>query len=40
MFAKNIGESLQKLTGQDFGADKAQWLKWWNDGGKNLASLK
>ena len=36
----DIGDSLKKITGQDFGADKAQWVKWWNDEGKNLAGLK
>ena len=40
MFAENIGESLKQITGQDFGADKAQWIKWWSDEGKNASGLK
>jgi hypothetical protein len=35
MFKANIGRTLHKLTGRDFGADKAQWQKWWDDEGKN-----
>lgn len=28
MFAQG---GLVRLTGQNFGADKARWAKWWND---------
>lgn len=31
MFRDNIAESLRKLTGQPFLADKASWEKWWRE---------
>ena len=40
MFSENIGETLHTLTGQNFGPDKAQWLKWWTETGSHLDSLK
>lgn len=40
MFADNIAKTLHTLTGQDFGPDKTRWLKWWNEEGKKLESLK
>jgi len=40
MFAENIGEALRSLTGQNFGKNKAQWLKWWDEEGSHLDSLK
>jgi HEAT repeat protein len=32
-YRNDIARSLQKLTGQPFGADKQQWLKWWQEKG-------
>ncbi|GEM_PF-1906043 len=29
-FAKPLGESLRKLTGQDFGRDRNAWKNWWD----------
>ena len=31
MFRDNLADSLRRLTGQRFGADRAQWLQWWKD---------
>lgn len=28
-YRNHIARSLQQITGQSFGADKARWLKWW-----------
>jgi hypothetical protein len=35
-----IARSLQKITGQTFGADKQQWLTWWQEQGQQNAELK
>ncbi len=40
MFSENIAKALHILTGQDFGSDKTQWAKWWNETGKNIENLK
>ena len=40
MFSENIAKTLHTLTGKDFGSDKTQWAKWWNETGKNVESLK
>jgi hypothetical protein len=40
MFRANIAESLRGITGQPFGADKAQWLRWWREKGSTTAELK
>jgi len=29
MFREHIADSLQRITGQSFGADRAAWQKWW-----------
>ncbi len=34
-----IARSLQRITGQPFGADKQQWLKWWQENGKQSTEL-
>jgi hypothetical protein len=39
-YHNRIAHSLQAITGQDFGADKQQWLKWWQEKGKQSAELK
>ena len=33
MFRENIAESLRAITGQSFGPDKEEWLKWWQEKG-------
>jgi len=35
-----IARSLQQLTGQTFGANKSQWLRWWEQNGRRNADLK
>ena len=39
-YRNRIARSLQAITGQPFGADKQQWLKWWQEQGKQSAELK
>jgi HEAT repeat protein len=39
-YRNHIARSLQATTGQPFGADKQQWLKWWQGEGKQSAELK
>jgi HEAT repeat protein len=34
MFRKNIGKSLEKLTGKSFGASKTAWRVWWKTEGR------
>jgi len=40
MFRENIAESLRRITGQDFGADKARWEAWWQSSGRLAQDLK
>lgn len=35
-YRNRIAASLQYITGQSFGADKQQWLKWWREKGPSL----
>jgi HEAT repeat protein len=37
MFRDNVAESLRRLTGKDFPADKQRWAEWWK---ANRASFK
>ena len=39
-YRNQIARSLRQITGQPFGADKQQWLKWWQEKGKQDAELK
>jgi hypothetical protein len=39
-YRNHIARSLQAITGQPFGADKRQWLKWWQENGKQSDQLK
>ena len=39
-YRNRIARSLQQITGETFGADKQQWLKWWREKGKQSAELK
>ncbi len=39
-YRNRIARSLQAITGQPFGADKQQWLKWWQEKGQQSAELK
>jgi hypothetical protein len=39
-YRNHITRSLQAITGQPFGADKQQWLKWWQEKGKQSIELK
>jgi HEAT repeat protein len=39
-YRNRIARSLQAITGQSFGADKRQWLKWWQEKGRQSAELK
>jgi HEAT repeat protein len=39
-YRNHIARSLQAITGQTFGADKQQWLKWWQEKGRQSAELK
>lgn len=36
----SVARSLQRITGESFGADKQQWLTWWNEKGKRSDKLK
>ena len=40
MFRERVAESLRAITGQTFGPDQQQWLKWWQAKGKESAELK
>lgn len=33
---EQVTEALRAITGQDFGADGAQWRKWWEENGQSL----
>jgi hypothetical protein len=35
-----IARSLQKITGESYGADKQQWLQWWREKGEQNTKLK
>jgi hypothetical protein len=35
-----IARALQRITGQPFGADKSQWLRWWKEEGSKSTELK
>jgi HEAT repeat protein len=35
-----LARSLQRITGQPFGADKEQWLTWWHEKGERSSELK
>jgi hypothetical protein len=35
-YRNRIAASLQYNTGQSFGADKQQWLKWWHEKGASI----
>ena len=35
-----IARSLQAITGQPFGGDKQQWLRWWREKGRKNSELK
>ena len=39
-YHNRIARSLQAITGQTIGADKQQWLKWWQEKGKQSNELK
>ncbi len=40
MVRDNIATSLRSITGQPFGVEKGQWLKWWREKGMSTAGLK
>jgi hypothetical protein len=40
MVREHIAESLRAITGQTFGPDKQQWLKWCQANGKQIGELK
>ncbi|MCX6925598.1 MAG: HEAT repeat domain-containing protein [Verrucomicrobia bacterium] len=40
MFQDNLADSLRRITGQRFGADKAQWLQWWKEHRDTTPSLE
>ena len=39
-YRNQIARSLQTITGQAYGADKQQWLRWWQEHGQQDANLK
>ena len=39
-YYNSIAHSLQRITGQPFGGNKQQWLRWWRDKGQQDARLK
>ena len=39
-YRNRIARSLQQITGETFGADKQQWLKWWRRRASRGAELK
>jgi hypothetical protein len=39
-YRNQIARSLQEITGQKFGANKEQWLKWWQEEGRQSKELK
>jgi HEAT repeat protein len=39
-YRNQIARSLQTITGQSYGADKQQWLRWWQEHGQQDANLK
>jgi hypothetical protein len=39
-YCNQIARSLQTITGQPFGADKQQWIRWWREKGQQDATLK
>jgi HEAT repeat protein len=36
-YRNRIAASLQRITGESFGADKQQWLKWWHEKGASIS---
>ncbi len=40
IYCNEIARALQQITGQPFGADKQQWLKWWQEEGQHSTDLK
>jgi HEAT repeat protein len=40
MFRQNIADSLSRLTGQNFGADKQRWLTWWKENRATTSGLE
>jgi HEAT repeat protein len=40
MFRQNLADSLRRLTGQSFGADRIQWQKWWKEHRDTTPSLE
>jgi Leucine-rich repeat (LRR) protein/HEAT repeat protein len=39
-YHNHIARSLQRITGQPFGADKQEWLRWWHGKGQQNTELK
>jgi HEAT repeat protein len=39
-YRNRIADSLEEITGQQFGADKEQWVKWWQEQGRLSPDLK
>ena len=39
-YRNSIARSLQEITGQTLPHDKQQWLKWWQEKGKQSAEFK
>jgi HEAT repeat protein len=39
-YRNRIARSLQRITGQSFGSDKNQWLRWWEEMGSKSIELK
>jgi PBS lyase HEAT-like repeat-containing protein len=40
IYRNRIAQALQNLTNQSFGADKQQWLNWWQQEGQHSTELK
>ncbi len=40
MFQDNIAESLQRITGETIGPEKARWQRWWEENKAKRADLK
>jgi len=40
VYRDHIARSLRSITGQPYGADKDQWLKWWREKGANSMEQK
>jgi HEAT repeat protein len=39
-FRDDVAKSLRSITGQPFGVEKGQWLKWWREKGMSSSELK